>query len=50
MTDEEAKKFMLEAASKYGLEYEVMLSFNGYIEAGDSVEAAAACALYDWDI
>lgn len=50
MTDNEIKTYMLDVASEYGLEYEVTLAFNRYIEAGDSVEEAARCALLDWDL
>ncbi len=50
MTDYEIKKCMLDIAGEYGLEYEVTLAFNRYIEAGDSVEEAARCALLDWDL
>lgn len=41
---------MIQEAEKYGLLVEVILSFAQSVASGGSVEHAAACALYEWDI
>lgn len=50
MTEDEARQYALNEARKHGLEEEVREEFDANIKAGYKPEAAAAHALWEWDI
>lgn len=43
-------EYMLELASEYGLEWEVLFSYNQGIEMGMTEDEACVFALDEWDI